>query len=98
MKIMLRRIPSLLLVFASLPLTVGGFSHAVAFFSRTLAAIAQSNLPPFYGNSLKLLWLADSSTMFILAAIFGLIAARPAVASRPVVLLVALLPPATALP
>jgi len=76
-------------------MTIGGASHAAAF-NRTLAAVATSDLAPFFGGSLKLLWLADSATMFILAALFGLIASRPITATRPVVLLLALIPAATA--
>ena len=87
--------PRFLLAFSSLLMTIGGASHAAAF-NRTLAAVATSDLAPFFGGSLKLLWLADSATMFILAALFGLIAARPITATRPVVLLLALIPAATA--
>lgn len=92
---MVARAPRFLLAFSSLLLVVGGAMHAAAF-KRTLVAIAASNLPPFFGNSLKLLWLGDSTTMFILAAVFGLIAARPSVVKGPVVLLLALIPAATA--
>jgi hypothetical protein len=90
-----RRAPRFLLGFSSLLLTVGGLTHAGAF-PRILAAIASSNLPQFFGNSFKTLWLADSATMFILAAVFGLIAARPSGATSPVVVLLALIPAATA--
>jgi len=92
---MTTRAPRFLLAFSSLLMTIGGASHAAAL-NRTLAAVATSDLAPFYGGSLKLLWLADSATMFILAALFGLIAARPITATRPVVLLLALIPAATA--
>jgi hypothetical protein len=88
-------LPRLLLGFSSLILALGAFIHAAAF-SRALAAIAKSNLPPFFGTSLKALWLADSTTSLILAATFGLIAARPSAATRSVVLLLALIPTATA--
>ena len=92
---MATRAPRFLLAFSSLLMTIGGASHAAAF-NRTLAAVATSDLAPFYGGSLKLLWLADSATMFILAALFGLIAARTTTVTRPVVLLLALIPAATA--
>ena len=92
---MITRTPRFLLFFASLLLTAGGISHAAAFFSRTLAAVAKSNLTLFYGNSFKLLWLADSATMFILAAVFGLIASRPSTATRPLVMLLAFIPAVT---
>jgi len=69
--------------------------HAAAF-PKALVAIDGSNLPHFYGGSSKGLWLADSATLFLLAAIFGLIALRPSLATRTVVILVALIPAATA--
>lgn len=70
--------------------------HAAAF-RKAVVAIDASNLARFYGGSSKGLWLADSATLFILAAIFGLIAVRPFVATRPLVILVALIPAATAI-
>jgi len=70
--------------------------HAAAF-PKAQVAIDGTNLPHFYAGSSKALWLADSATLFILAVIFGLIAARPSVASRPLVILVALIPAATAI-
>src|SRR5882762_2019128 len=92
---MLERAPRFLLAFCSLLMAVGGVMHALAF-QRTLPVIGVSHLSPFFANSFKLLWLGDSATMFVLAVIFGVIAVRPAVATRPMVLLVALIPAATA--
>jgi hypothetical protein len=92
---MIARTPRLLLAFASLLLTAGAAMHAAAF-KRTLAAVATSDLRPFFGNSLKMLWLGDSATLFLLGALFALIAARPSVATRPVVMLLAFIPAATA--
>jgi hypothetical protein len=89
------RTPRLLLAIAALLSAVGGAMHAAAF-RKALMAIASSNLPRFYGGSSKGLWLADSATLFILAVIFGLVAARPSTATRPLVMLVALIPAATA--
>lgn len=86
---MVKRIPRLLLAFSSLLAAAGAAIHA-APFDRALAAISAANLRPFYGNSFKALWLGDSTTLFIFAAISALIAARPSAATRPVVLLLAL--------
>jgi hypothetical protein len=85
-----------LLTLSALILAAGGLMHARAF-DRTLAAIASSDLAPFYANSLKALWLIDSATLFTLAVVFGTIAARPSSATRLVVLLLAAVPAATAL-
>jgi hypothetical protein len=76
-------------------MAAGGVLHARAF-DRTLAALADSNLAPFYANALKALWLADSATLVTLAAAFGLIAARPSLATRPVIMVLAVVPAATA--
>src|SRR5713226_3111008 len=93
---MVKRTPRLLLACSALLSLVGGTINAAAF-GKALAAIDESNLARFYGASSKGLWLADSATLFILAAIFGLIATRPAMAARPAVLGVALIPAATAI-
>jgi hypothetical protein len=93
---MVTRTPRFLLAFSSLLSAVGGTIHAAAF-RKAMAAIDASNLPHFYAASSKGLWLADSATLFILAAIFGMIAARPTTVARPAVVLVALIPAATAI-
>lgn len=69
--------------------------HARAY-GKAAAAVASSSLPEFYGNSLKALWLVDSATLLVLSAVFGLIAARPALGSGAVMILLALIPGATA--
>lgn len=76
-----------LLALASLLFLAGAVLHAVTI-KRTLSAIDRaSNLTPFLAKSFKMLWIADSTTMFILALVFGLIAVQPSAASRPVVVL-----------
>lgn len=93
---MVRSVPRLLLAFASLLLATGAILHASAF-QRISSAIAESNLALFAANSLKVLWVADSATSIILASIFGLIAARPNTATRSAIVLIALIPAATAI-
>jgi hypothetical protein len=93
---MVTRTPRILLAISSAISALGGAMHASAF-RKSLVAIDCSNLPHFYGGSSKGLWLADSATLFILAVIFGLISARPSLATRPLVILVALIPAATAI-
>lgn len=93
---MVTRTARWLLACSSMLSALGGAIHAAAF-SKALAAIDASNLPRFYGGSSKGLWLADSATLFILAAIFGLITARPPTATRPLLILVALIPAGTAI-
>src|SRR5215472_16386315 len=93
---MVTRTPRILLALSSVISGLGSAMHALAF-PKAMAAIDGSNMLHFYGGSSKALWLADSATLFILAVIFGLIAARPSVASRPLVMVVALIPAATAI-
>jgi uncharacterized membrane protein YwaF len=88
-------LPRLLLILSALTLAAGGLMHARAF-GKTLAAIAASDLEQFYANSLKALWLIDSATLLTLAALFAAIAARPRLGSGPVIVLLAIIPAATA--
>lgn len=88
--------PRALLVFTAAILVVGGAMHAAAF-RGTLAALATSDLAPFYSASLKALWLIDSATLITLAMVFGLVAFRPEAAAGVLVVLLALVPGATAL-
>ena len=69
--------------------------HARAF-SGAAAVAASSNLPAFYANSLKALWLIDSATLVLLAVVCGFISARPRLAAGALILLLALIPLATA--
>jgi MFS family permease len=93
---MVKRAPRFLLALASLLSALGGAIHAAAF-RKALAAIDASDIPKFYASTSKGLWLADSATLFILAALFGLLAARPSTGRRPLVILTALIPAATAI-
>ena len=65
-------------------------------FPRTLTAATVSNLPSFFGQSLKALWLIDSVTLTVLGVLFALLAMRPALGSGIVVVFLALVPLGTA--
>ena len=69
--------------------------HALAY-KKAVAAVATSNLAAFYAQALKGLWLIDSATLVTLAIAFGVLAARPALASPAIIALLALIPAATA--
>lgn len=92
---MINAFPRFLLAFSAIILLVGGVMHA-SVFGKTVAAVATSNLPPFYGNSLKGLWLIDAATLITLAIVFGLLAGRPALVDKSVIILLAIIPAATA--
>jgi hypothetical protein len=86
----------ILLALSALILVAASFIHASAYKKMTVA-LAASNLPPFYAQCLKGLWLIDAATLLLIAIIFAAIAVQPALASRPMIILIALVPAATAL-
>jgi hypothetical protein len=92
---MVRWFPRALLGLSVLILAVAGVMHAMAY-GKTVAVVAASNLPVFFGNALKLFWLGDSATLLILAILFAAIAIRPKSASGSLVVLLSLLPASTA--
>ena len=85
----------ILLAFSAIVLAVGAWIHT-AGFDRMSAAVAKSDLAPFIGKGLKVLWLQDSTIAIVLAILFGVIAARPSAATRWIVVLLASIPIATA--
>jgi hypothetical protein len=88
------RIPRLLLATSAAIFAFGGAMHAIAYVAQALPSISGSNLSPFLRSELKVLWLADSATLLALAVVFGLIAAKPAAASKAVIMLLAIVPAA----
>jgi hypothetical protein len=89
------RIPRLLLATAAAIFAFGGAMHAAAYTAKALPSIGSSNLPPFLGAEIKVLWLADSTTLIALALVLGFIAAKPTSATKAVVMLLAVVPAAT---
>lgn len=90
-----KRAPSVLLLISAVILAVGGLMHARAY-GATAEAVAASNLPAFYGSSLKALWLIDSATLIALALAFFLVARRPDMGAGALIMILALIPAATA--
>ena len=62
---------------ASAILVAGATMHAIAF-RQVAIAVRHSNLPVFFGNSLKALWISDSGTLIFVAAILAFLALRQA--------------------
>jgi hypothetical protein len=87
----MRFAPRLLLAFSSLCLVAGGAVHALAF-PKAATVAEHSTLPPFFSAAFKGLWLCDSITSIALALAFGSIATFPGMASRSLVVLLALTP------
>jgi hypothetical protein len=76
-------------------LLAGAWMHTSAFY-RVTEAVANSDLESFFAHSLPALWLIDSAVMTVLALLFAAISFRPAVATPLAVLVVGLIPGATA--
>jgi hypothetical protein len=76
-------------------LLLGAFLHARAFALKTAAIIDGSGLPAAQNSALKALWLADSTTLATVAVALLVLAARPQAASRPIAVLLALIPAGT---
>ena len=91
------RVPRLLLATSAAIFAFGGIMHALAYAAKALPAISRSNLPPFFGAELKVLWLADSTTLMAIALVVGFLAARPYSASKAVIMLLSGVPAATAM-
>jgi peptidoglycan/LPS O-acetylase OafA/YrhL len=93
---MVSRISRLLLAAAAAIFAFGGAMHAAAYAAKARPGIDASNLPAFLGAELKVLWLADSTTLVALALVIGFIAAKPASVAKAVIMLLAIIPAATA--
>jgi hypothetical protein len=88
-------ISRLFLAVAAAIFAIGGGLHAVAYLTSASPRIDGANVKGLFGAQLKVLWLADSTTLLALALLFGFIAARPNSISRPALLMVAVVPAAT---
>jgi hypothetical protein len=88
-------VPRILLSLSALLLSAGGVLHALAF-KGALTALSTNPMPSFYSGSFKALWLIDSATLVSLSALLAYAVVRPHSVARPVVILLALIPMATA--
>jgi hypothetical protein len=88
-------ISRVLLALAAAIFFLGAVMHSIAFFAKASRVIDASTLKAFFSSELKVLWLADSTTLMGLAVVFGLMAARPASGTRPVILILSWIPAAT---
>jgi hypothetical protein len=85
----------LMLAMAAAILALGGVMHSIAFWAKALRVIKGSNLNAFFAREMEVLWLADSTTLISLAVLFGYMVARPRCATKPVILLLSIIPGAT---
>jgi hypothetical protein len=92
---MMKLLGRILLAFSAILLAIGAWIHTSAF-NKMSAAVAKSDLIPFAAKSLRILWLEDSLVLLVLAIAFAVIAAWPSVATKWIIVLLALIPAATA--
>lgn len=85
----------ILLGAAAFVLISSALLHASAY-GQVNAGVAASALTPLLGNAYRALWMADSTTTAIVGALAGLLALRPTLATPSVVIVLALVPAATA--
>jgi hypothetical protein len=69
--------------------------HASAY-AQVTAAVSASGLSPLLGDAYRALWLADSTTSMAVGALAALLAFRPALARPVIVVVLAVIPAATA--
>jgi hypothetical protein len=77
-------------------LSGSGRRSARSRLSQGRASRRRLEPPGFFGATFKGLWLSESASLFCLALVFGVIVAKPCVAARRLVLVLALAPLACA--
>ena len=82
----------LLLASAAAIFLFGAAMHTIAYAAKASRLISSSGLSAFFASELKVLWLADSTTLFALSLVIALIAANPKSADKVLVMLLALVP------
>jgi len=92
----MKSLSRILLAFSVIVFAFGAWIHTSAF-GRMSDEVAKSDLPPFFGNGFRTLWLQDSVLQIVFAIIFAVVAIRPAAATRFVVVILGLLPITTAI-
>jgi len=91
----MKSLSRILLGFSAIVFAFGTWIHTAAF-GRMSDAVAKSDLPAFLGNGFRTLWLQDSAIQIVFTIIFALAAIKPAAATKPIVVLVAIIPITTA--
>ncbi|PYL54184.1 MAG: hypothetical protein DMF29_06805 [Verrucomicrobia bacterium] len=91
----MRLLSRILLSISAIVFAFGAYIHTSAF-GRMSEAVAKSDLLPFFGNGFRTLWLMDSTVQIALALVFAMVAIKPNAATRPIVILIALVPLSTA--
>jgi hypothetical protein len=91
----MRLLSRIFLIFSALVFAIGAWIHTAAF-GRMSAAVAKSDLPSFLGTGFRTLWLQDSVIQIVFALTFAFVAIRPTAATKPIIILIALIPMTTA--
>jgi hypothetical protein len=85
----------ILLAFSALVFVLGAWIHTSAF-GKLSAAVAKSDLPAFFADGFRVLWLQDSALQIVFAILFTFVAIKPSAATKPIIILIALIPATTA--
>jgi hypothetical protein len=92
----MRIVSRCLLALSALILAGGGSVHALAYAKASTVA-ERSTLPTFFVAAFKALWLSDSLSSVAVALVFAAIALFPRLATKPLIMLMALGPIAVAI-
>lgn len=79
------------LAVAALILAAGGLVHGLNY-TKASGVVGHSDLNPFFASAFNALWLCDSATSIVMALVFGALAVQPGWATRPLVVILALVP------
>jgi hypothetical protein len=93
---LIMRATRILLAFSALGLVAGSAVHAFAY-PKAAPTFDASSLPSFYAAASKGLWLSDSASLFGLGLAFAALAAWPRLAAGSLIVLLALIPLASAI-
>jgi hypothetical protein len=80
-----------LLILSAAILAAGAGAHGFAY-AKAAAVAEHSTLPPFFQAAFRGLWLSDSLSSLLLAIVLVSIAAKPKLAAKPLVVLLAVTP------
>jgi len=84
------------LAVSALLLAGGGLAHALAYV-RASTVVERSTMPKFFIAAFKGLWMGDASSSIALALVFAAIAFFPRLATKPLIMLIAVGPIAVAI-
>jgi hypothetical protein len=92
----MRIVSRCLLAVSALLLAGGGLAHALAY-ARASTVAEHSTMPKFFAAAFRGLWLGDALSSLALALVFAAVSLLPRLASKPLIMLIAVGPIAVAI-